>query len=312
MKISVVIPVYNGEKYIADCLKSLQAQTFGDFECLCVDNGSTDKTAEIIAGFAARDARIKYAESNRADKQSGARNKGLELAEGEYVTYVDADDYVHPQMLELLLTVMERENADVVGCGFEKTEKPYDGNFGRISVVKTTVYDNPFAAFLTKRKIFVSACTRLYKRSFLIGKKFINGISFEDVPWSFSVFAEIKRYVLIKAPLYYYYFNPDSTMRSDWSDEKTRSYITVIRTVDAYTKANMPAEQKRVQKRVLNQRVKMILNRLGKTPKESCAEAYAFAAREIGKLYDEGIVSYAGLKLKHRFALWKLLRSRNQ
>jgi len=312
MKISVIIPVYNGEKYIAGCLKSLQAQTFGDFECLCVDNGSTDKTAEIIADFAARDGRIKLISTENTGKQAGARNKGLEQSTGDLIAYVDAGDFVHPQMFELLLSAMERENADVVGCRFQKALSLYDGKFDEIPKVKTTVYDKPFDAWMGKRDVAVTVWGRLYKRKVLDGIRFIEGIYFEDVPWSFAVFSKINKYVQIDARLYCYYINPTATMRSDWSDEKTRSYIAVIRAVDAYTKDNMPAEQKRVQKRVLNQRVKMILNRLGKTPKESRAEAYAFAAREIGKLYDEGIVSYAGLKLKHRFALWKLLRKRSQ
>lgn len=309
MKISVIIPVYNGEKYIAGCLKSLQAQTFGDFECLCVDNGSTDETARIVSEFAARDGRIKLIFAEHAGKQAGARNKGLAQAAGDLIAYVDADDFVHPQMFELLLAAMERENADVAGCRFQKVLSPYDGKFNEIKTVKTKVYGDPFDAWLTKRDVAVTACGRLYKRGVLENVGFIEGIYFEDVPWSFALFSSIGKYVQIDAPLYCYYINPTATMRSDWSDEKTRSYIAVIRTVDAYTKAHRPNDWKRVQKLALNQRVKMILNRLNKTPKEHRAEAYAFAAREIGKLYDEGIVSYAGLKLKHRFALWKLLRT---
>lgn len=312
MKISVIIPVYNGEKYIAGCLKSLQAQTFGDFECLCVDNGSTDETARIISDFAAQDKRIKLISTENEGKQAGARNKGLAHSTGDLIAYVDADDFVHPQMFELLLSAMERENADVVGCRFQKALSLYDGKFNEIKTVKTKVYDKPFDAWLTKRDVAVTVWGRLYKRGALDNISFIEGIYFEDVPWSFALFSGIGKYVQIDAPLYCYYINPTATMRSDWSNEKTRSYIEVIRAVDAYTKAHRPNDWKRVQKLALNQRVKMILNRLGKTPAAHRAEAYAFAAREIGKLYDEGIVSYAGLKLKHRFQLWNLLRKHRQ
>lgn len=79
MKISVIIPVYNGEKYIAGCLKSLQAQTFGDFECLCVDNGSTDETARIISDFAAQDKRIKLISTENEGKQAARATKGWHI-----------------------------------------------------------------------------------------------------------------------------------------------------------------------------------------------------------------------------------------
>ena len=310
MRISVVIPVFNGEKHIESCLKSVRAQTFPDFECLCVDNGSTDKTAQIVSEFAARDARFKLIFSDHAGKQAGARNKGLEQAQGDLITYVDADDFIHPRMLEILLSVMERESADAVGCAFKKEYTPYSGVFKAVKPFKTTVYNDPFAAFLTKRAVAVSACTRLFKRECLKNIRFMEGIFFEDVPWAFALFSEIGRYVQISAPLYYYYINPASTMRSDWSDEKKRSYIEVIRAVAAYTKANRSADWKRVQKLVLNKRVKMIVKRLKKTPADKRAEAVDYARREIGKLYDEGIVSYAGLKPWHRFFVWKLLRKR--
>lgn len=310
MRISVVIPVFNGEKHIENCLKSVQSQTFGDFECLCVDNGSTDKTVQIVSDFAAQDSRFKLVFSEHKGKQAGARNTGLEQAQSDLITYVDADDFIHPRMLEILLSVMERKNADAVGCAFKKEHRPYSGAFDALKPFKTTVYDNPFDAFLTKRAVAVSACTRLFKRDCLKNIRFIEGIFFEDVPWAFGLFSEIGRYVQISAPLYYYYINPASTMRSDWSDEKTRSYIEVIRAVAAYTKANRPADWRRVQKLVLNRRVKMIVKRLNKTPADKRAEAVDYACREIGKLYDEGIVSYAGLKPWHRFAVWKLLRKR--
>lgn len=310
MRISVVIPVFNGEQHIENCLKSVQTQTFGDFECLCVDNGSADKTVQIVSDFAAQDGRFKLVVSDHAGKQAGARNKGLEQARGDLITFIDADDFVHPRMFEILLSVMEREKADAVGCAFKKEHHPYSGVFGTVKPFKTTVYDDPFTAFLTKRAVAVSACTRLFKRDCLKNNRFIEGIFFEDVPWAFRLFSEIGRYAQISAPLYYYFINPASTMRSDWSNEKTRSYIEVIRAVAAYTKACRPDDWKRVQKLVLNRRVKMIVKRLRKTRADKRAEAVDYACREIGKLYDKGIVSYAGLKLRHRFAVWKLLKKR--
>ena len=100
-KISVIIPVYNVEEYLPVCLDSVLAQTFSDFEAVCVNDGSPDNSAAILEKYAKKDARIKVV-SRPNGGLSAARNTGLENACGEYIYFLDSDDYIHPQLLEIL------------------------------------------------------------------------------------------------------------------------------------------------------------------------------------------------------------------
>lgn len=125
--ISVVMPIYNCEKYIGTALDSLLVQTFKEFEVICVDDGSTDSTPEILAGYAGRDKRIKVIHQHN-QSCGAARNKGFEQVRGKYVIFLDGDDIFYPQMLEMLYEQIESKEADVCVCGAEY----FDDNTGEI------------------------------------------------------------------------------------------------------------------------------------------------------------------------------------
>ncbi len=114
--ISVIVPVYNVEPYLAGCLDSILSQTYRDLEILLIDDGSTDRGGTICDEYAAKDPRIRvFHTENRG--LSAARNRGLDEAKGEYVGFVDSDDRIDPDMFEYLLEAAERTGADVTECG---------------------------------------------------------------------------------------------------------------------------------------------------------------------------------------------------
>ena len=304
MKISIIIPIYNAEKYLNGCLSSIAAQTYHDFECWCVNNGSTDTSAQIIASFVQKDNRFKLINRTNAGKQAAARNAALKQATGDAVTFVDADDYIHPQMLELLFKAMIETQCDVVGCLPFNTKELYTGVFETAKPYKTKIYKNPVNAFMTKRCVPTTVWGRLYKKN-VIKSLFIEDIFFEDVPFTFEIFSELPKYALITARLYGYYKGNESTMRSVWTNEKTDSYIRVIRSVSLFTSKNVPEKAKDVQKHIANGRVKMILSRIKNAPDRRAL--YNYAAPKIRDLYREKLISYSGLKLKHKIALYRLL-----
>lgn len=119
MKISIIIPVYNKQRYLNTLLLQLQGQTFCDYECLLIDDGSTDGSGAICDGFAARDNRFHVFHIPNGGV-SHARNVGLDHAAGEYITFIDGDDEIHPEYLENLYRCMESSGADLVIGGFEK------------------------------------------------------------------------------------------------------------------------------------------------------------------------------------------------
>jgi glycosyltransferase involved in cell wall biosynthesis len=115
--ISVIVPVYRVEKYIRLCVESILGQTYPDFELILVDDGSPDSCGAICDEYAAKDTRVRVIHKENGGL-SDARNAGLDIARGEYITFVDSDDYIAPNMLELLLNKLERYGADISVCGY--------------------------------------------------------------------------------------------------------------------------------------------------------------------------------------------------
>ena len=121
MRLSLVVPVYKAEKYLPRCVGSVLAQTMGDWELILVDDGSPDSSGAMCDDFAKRDARIKVIHQENAGV-SAARNAGVAVAQGEYIAFLDSDDWVEPRMYELLLAAADSEDADIVKCGFDRTD----------------------------------------------------------------------------------------------------------------------------------------------------------------------------------------------
>ena len=119
-KISVIVPVYNTGQYLPRCIDSILSQTFTDFELLLIDDGSTDNSGMICDEYAAKDSRIRVFHKENGGVSS-ARNFGLAQASGEYIGWVDSDDWIEPNMYELLLCAIEREKADIAYCNFQST-----------------------------------------------------------------------------------------------------------------------------------------------------------------------------------------------
>lgn len=115
--ISVIIPTYNVEKYIEECIDSLRKQTWENFEIICVDDGSTDKTVEILQNYEKEDKRIKVLPMEHCGLAGVMRNKGIQIARGEYCLFLDGDDFFEPEMLEHSLKKAREDDADI--CMFD-------------------------------------------------------------------------------------------------------------------------------------------------------------------------------------------------
>ena len=126
-KISVIVPVYNGEEFLSQCLDSILAQTLQDIEILCVNDGSTDNSLKILKGYAKKDKRIQII-NQKNQGLSASRNNAMKIAKGEYLSFVDADDYINKQFLEELYNSAIKENADIALGNIirvENGEKPW-------------------------------------------------------------------------------------------------------------------------------------------------------------------------------------------
>ncbi|MBR6356404.1 MAG: glycosyltransferase family 2 protein [Alphaproteobacteria bacterium] len=228
--ISVIIPVYNTEKYLERCLQSILRQTYGNMEVICVNDGSTDNSAAILARYAFEDERIKVlTQENKG--QSAARNAALKIAGGDYVFFVDSDDFIHPQTFEILLNALQKSGAPVAAT---VEAKNYDKTLVNVEFSTFEVHKNPLLHILRNEASGSVIWNKLYKREIVQNRPFIEGIYFEDWCWITCLFADIETYATVPFALYGYNTENTSTMRSTFTLRKIDNYATGIRAVREY------------------------------------------------------------------------------
>ena len=221
-KISIIIPSYNEEKNISRCLESVLNQTFTDFEVLCVDDGSTDKTFDIIKKYSEKDGRI-IPLKNPEKGVSSARNFGIDNSKGEYIGFVDSDDFIQPQMYEFLYRALTENNCDFSVCRYGKTseikEKTFEykvENFSPENFISFT--DSDFT--LNNELIFSSACTKLISKKFLNKTRFKKFKIGEDTVFNSELYSKSNNSVFVNSELYTYYVNTESVSFTELWHEK--------------------------------------------------------------------------------------------
>lgn len=215
MKLSIIVPVYNVEKYLAKCLDSLVGQTVQDYEIIVVNDGSPDNSQRIIDDYAARYPGLIVPMMKENGGLSSARNLGMTVAKGEFIGFVDSDDWVDVSMYERMLEVIERENADIVYCDMEDCYD--DGTVVRHDV---TSFTDPF-------KVTCSACNKLFRRSLIGNAQFPIGLWYEDLSFVAKLLLRTERIAVIHEAFYHCHMHSDSIMHSIAS-VKNLDIITVI------------------------------------------------------------------------------------
>lgn len=216
-KISVIIPVYNVEKYLRRCLESVINNTYKNLEIIGVNDGSPDNSLNILKEYAARDTRMVVLSKSNGGLSS-ARNKGIEESTGEYITFVDSDDWVHPQFFEILIQALQHDDTDVAICGFSQVEK-YENTF--IDYVNHEYKEKRWTISINellnnkKYKMFkVYACGVLYKRN-KIYSLFPEGVKvIEDNIFNLLNLPLYSKITIINIPIYFYYYNRESIMHT--------------------------------------------------------------------------------------------------
>lgn len=206
--ISIIIPVYKVEQYLRNCIDCVLAQTYSNWELILVDDGSPDKCGEICDEYAARDKRIQVIHKENGG-QSSARNAGLDLPpSGEFVTFLDSDDFWHHEYLETLMDLQQKFHADLVQCGFVRgSESVFPKTKESVNI---DVLDN-HEIFLTE-KSNVIMCGKLYRTSSFEGIRMPVGLYNEDDWTAWKLYYRAKTIVVTGQRLYYYTINPNSTM----------------------------------------------------------------------------------------------------
>lgn len=188
VKVSVIIPVYNVEKYLEECLESVVNQTLSDIEIICIDDGSADKSFEILQQYAEKDSRIKiFKQENQG--AAAARNNGLDKAIGDYLYFLDSDDYIKSDCLEKMYNKITLENSDICVCQSETLlDSEQKIKVGGVSKIKKVSDRNKFNVYDIPNVIFefcnIPAFTKLYKADFIKNNK----IKFQEIKTCNDVF----------------------------------------------------------------------------------------------------------------------------
>lgn len=241
IKVSVIIPVYNVEKYLKQCLDSVINQTLKEIEIICVNDGSTDNSYQILKEYAQKDKRIKI-----INKENGglgaARNTGMEYATGEYIGFVDSDDWVELNTYEQFYRNAKTQNSDIVMCPIHvyddiTGELKYDNPYFTLECLNEDFDNSLFNHLKTKDflfKISVTSPNKIYKKEYLneINAKFPEGLIFEDNPFFYETYLKAKNVSLIRDFLYFYRINRKDSiiLKSD------KNYFDLIKIHDLCTK----------------------------------------------------------------------------
>ncbi|MBQ9298390.1 MAG: glycosyltransferase [Clostridia bacterium] len=228
-KVSVIVPVYNVEKYIEKCLDSLVNQTLKDIELIIVNDGSTDSSEQIILKYKDKNSNIMYLTKENGGL-SDARNFGIPYATGDYIAFLDSDDYVELSLYEKLYNKAIETNADMVECDFyweySETKMIHDRN---------ARYKDKSDMYANAR---VVAWNKLYKREVLLnsGVQFPKGLRYEDLEFFYKILPKLRKIELIEEPLIHYVQRNNSITYTQ--NEKTRDIFTILDNIIDYYKTN--------------------------------------------------------------------------
>lgn len=236
-KISLIVPVYNASKYLAQCLESLLQQTLNDIEIICIDDGSTDNSYQILLDYAKKDSRISVLHQKN-QKQGAARNNAMKVANGKYVQFVDADDYLAKNACEVLYLRMEKYQLDMLsfgGTNFKNETGMLESNpYYEFRYLPST-WEKPCFNYLDcidfVQKMAVSAALTMYKMSFLQKHqiKFPERLFFEDNVFFAEAIFSAERVGIEKSTLYYRRIHGESTTQN-W-DVNFKDYLEIARRV---------------------------------------------------------------------------------
>ncbi len=311
-KISIIIPVYNVEKYLSACLDSVLAQTFRDFEVVCVNDGATDRSLEILNEYAAKDQRIKIV-SQENQGQAVARNTGIQQAQGEYIYFLDSDDWVHPQLIEICYTLAKKHDADLISFDYSKEAygdnlsiKPID--FSK-SIIKIT--NNP--VFLGSHKenfaIHYNVWTKFYKKELIKNLSFIKGIVCEDFPYTFAVLAKKPKTVVVKEKLYFYRYNQNSISHQKSSVKEIQDYKTSVLSIcEIYKKTELNRELQFLKKTFFPKILKLQYGICKRATPDVQIPMFKEFSNELSILKDLNILTILGCGISQYLKYIKLIK----
>jgi glycosyltransferase involved in cell wall biosynthesis len=291
-KISVIMLTYNREGLVGRAIESILKQTLSDFEFIIVDNGSTDKSGATAEKYAAKDLRINVIHRERGNIGSG-RNAGLDVAVGEYIAFIDDDDYVEPDFLQFLYKLATAHNADIAVCGSNKDED------GKVTPNYICVYDELYVmdaeqaveAYLHRKRYNAAMPAKLIRREMFDNIRFSNTGSYDDISTTYRYFANAEIIAAQGIPKYTFYRHPGNnssaaTKHRLLNPVQLREYLAAFRERTNYISGILPGLTDLALYSEWSYMISMVekIHRFGLT---NCDEPLNFMRCELQKHWDE-------------------------
>ncbi len=307
--ISLIIPIYNTQDYIRHSLDSVLAQSDTNWECLCVDDGSTDHSASIVEEYAQRDARFKLIrQENRG--VSAARNAALRVAQGDFISFLDSDDFLHPRMFECMRRLADEQELDCLACRPVLTPHLRLEELAKsdLAQAQLEMVTEPTSFILRENPPNFSCCGKLYRHDCIRGLKFPEGISFEDGPWLLAALDRIEKLAYTELPLIYFYERAQSATRSSWSEQKTSDIIASIRCFFQLEARHDTAEFSSVVHGCVAHWIRVLLFNIRIEPDRTRRrELWRDSIPKLQQARRDAVLPMRNLKLRHRLVLSLLL-----
>ncbi len=306
VKISIIIPIYNVEKYLQQCLESVINQTLEDIEIICVNDGSTDGSQKILEEYSYKDKRIKIINKKNAGL-GAARNTGLEYANGEYIGFVDSDDWIDTTMYEKLYKNAKFYNSDIVICQIrvvnefdELSYSPYYDLECFNDDFKNCVFDyKKTKDFITK--INVNAYNKIFKTKFIreINAKFPEGLIFEDNPFFYYTYLNADNISIVKNYLYFHRVNRQGSIIT----EASKKFFDTIEINNQIMKifSKIPNYEE-YEKLLLNRKITTIMHRYTQVSNEYRQEFFKLIKADFKKMDLKGnILDSLSIEVKNNY-----------
>lgn len=304
--VSIIVPVYNAEQYISRCISCILDQTYRNIELILVDDGSSDKSAQIIDEESGKDKRIVVIHKINGGA-SDARNMGLSMCRGSYICFVDADDIIDPEYVMTMLSIAKEYDCDIVQCDYKKVNSRdiiFTRGDNKISVVSSTDMLNRIYSESNVDTIVL--WNKLFKKSVIADIRFPVGIMFEDEVFCPRVIYNASRIAITNSTLYYYYHNNNSVMNMEYSKKKLDIFTALKLRMDFYCKCGL----KDLYDKDLYKYMNKLLQNIYLVKKSQIADKSSIKRRLIGDYwgkYREALSVSWPLKRKIALLIWGIL-----
>ena len=255
--ISIIVPIYNSSPWLAQCLDSIINQSYGSLEIICINDGSTDNSLDIIRRYANNDSRI-IVEGKPNGGVSSARNLGLSKATGKYIMFVDSDDWADTDMCRILINLIESKDADLAVCGLNIYKNNLLLRTPNIGDVDLQI--NELSEYLLLRRINCGPCNKIYKKD-LIKALFIEDMTNgEDLVFNIEYLKNVGKVVATKQCLYNVRLDNDNSLNRKVNYKKLYSFIKANNLENKFIKARFAENTIKIEDEKINACISMMIS----------------------------------------------------